>query len=307
MNARATHNGRSKSGRQPPRCKLHPPFGTEPAIGRKYDEHFPKRGMNYKLLFPTYRNRYLFVQESLAQFGRHRKFSQSLNLGTGEGDYDPMIAAFCNQLIACDINENDIAFARQLNAYVPNLEYRIENALNLSFPTDTFDLLVSVDVMEHVGKPERMTREIARVLRPGGLAFITFPQLYFPWSYDPINRLFGKRVIAQGAYAFGHEYLVDPVAFVKWAENYGLEVLVEKNLSGYLVALLEMYWTGIIQRLFKENAGNISGKAEKKVKLRPSTKEPALVKLTDALIRLDFSLFQNARHSVGKGFVLRKK
>ena len=262
--------------------------------------------MNYKLLFPTYRNRYRFIRENLAQFGQGRRFNKALNLGTGEGDYDPMIAGYCGQLTACDINENDIAFAGKMNAGTPNLTYKIEDALNLSFPDHTFDLLTSVDVMEHVGKPERMTEEIARVLRHGGFAFITFPQTNFPWTYDPINRLLGRRAIAQGAYAFGHEYLVDPEAFKQWAEKYGLEILIEKNLSGYFVALLEMYWTGIIQRVFKENAGNISGQPEKKVKLRPSVKESFLVKLTDAIIRLDYFLFKNAKHSVGKGFVVRK-
>ena len=262
--------------------------------------------MNYKLLFPTYRNRYLFIKENLSRFGQ-RKFFNALNLGTGEGDYDPMIAAACEELIACDINENDVSFASQMNAAVQNLEYKIEDALNLSFPDNHFRLIISVDVMEHVGKPERMTEEIARVLSPGGLAFITFPQIHFPWTYDPVNRLLGKRAIGQGAYAFGHEYLVDPAAFKNWAEKYGLEILVDKNLSGYLVALSEMYWSGIIQRIFKENAGNVSGKKEKKMKLRPSAREPFLVRLTDLFIKIDYALFKNSKYSVGKGFVVRKK
>lgn len=263
--------------------------------------------MNYKLLFPTYRNRYLFIRENLAKFGTNRKFAEALNLGTGEGDYDPMIAKHCTQVTSCDINEHDIAFAKQMNGGVSNLNYRIEDALNLSFKENTFNLLISVDVMEHVGKPQRMTEEIARVLVPGGLAFITFPQTNFPITYDPVNRILGRRAIAQGAYAFGHEYLVDPALFWQWAEQYGLEVLEEKNLSGYLIGLLEMYWTGLIQRLFKENAGNVSGQAEKKVKLRPSVKEPALTALTDAIIKLDFALFKNSKYSVGKGFIVRKK
>ncbi|MEO1263361.1 MAG: class I SAM-dependent methyltransferase [Bacteroidota bacterium] len=263
--------------------------------------------MNYKLLFPTYRNRYLFIKKNLQRFSTSRKFESALNLGTGEGDYDPMIGLKCEQLVACDINEEDISFAKQMNAHVPNLRYQKEDALNLTFSSNSFHLLTSVDVMEHVGNPKRMTEEIARVLRPGGLALITFPQINFPWTYDPINRLFGKRAIAQGAYAFGHEYLVDPVSFKSWAQEYGMEILEEKNLSGYLVALLEMYWTGLIQRIFKANAKNVSGEKSKTVKLRPSLSEPLLVKLTDAIIWLDDMLFKNARHSVGKGFVVRKR
>ncbi|MCB0620127.1 MAG: class I SAM-dependent methyltransferase [Saprospiraceae bacterium] len=265
--------------------------------------------MNYKLLFPTYRNRYLFVRDRLREFAPETGWGNGLNLGTGEGDYDPMIARHCAELTACDINERDIAFARALNEGIPGIRYEVQDALALSFPADRFDFLVSVDVMEHVGDPARMTAEIGRVLRPGGLAFITFPQLYFPWTYDPINRLlsfFTGRRISQGAYAFGHEYLIDGADFRRWAEASGLEVLREQNLSGHLVALLEMYWTGWLQRIFKDNAGNVSTGNEKGVKLRPSLQESPLVGLTDLLIRIDRFLFGRGRHSVGKGFVVRK-
>lgn len=265
--------------------------------------------MNYKLLFPTYRNRYLFIKNCLKEYGKNG-FKKALNLGTGEGDYDPMIAQKCTNLVSCDINENDINFAKSLNSSLQNVEYKVENALDLTFPENSFDMLVSVDVMEHVGKPERMTEEIGRILNKNGLAFITFPQIHFPWTYDPINRIlsfFTKKKISQGAYAFGHEYLVDGEKFKAWAEKNGMEIVKEQNLSGHLVALLEMYWTGIIQSIFKENSTNLSGQKEKKVKLRPSVKEPFLVKITDLIIWLDRTLFGWLKHSVGKGFIVRKK
>lgn len=265
--------------------------------------------MNYKLLFPTYRNRYLFIRRNLGRLSAGQPFGRALNLGTGEGDYDQMIKQHCQQLVACDINEQDIAYARELNAGLPQLEYRIEDALQLSFPDEHFDCITSVDVIEHVGQPERMVEEVARVLKPGGLALITFPSLNFPFTYDPINRVLawlGKGKIPQGAYAFGHEYLISPKHFQAWAEANGLEVVKERNLSGYLVGLLEMYWTGIIQRIFKANATNLKTQADKGISLRPSLSEPWLAKATDALLSFDHCLFGRARHSVGKGFILQK-
>lgn len=266
--------------------------------------------MNYKLLFPTYRNRYRFVQDRLARYvPPSGKFDRGLSLGTGEGDYDPMIAAHCRELVACDINPEDVAFAKKLNRHVPNVTYQVENALSLSFPDDHFDLIVSVEVMEHVGQPEQMTRELARVLRPGGVAILTFPSLHFPFTYDPINRVlswFGDSHIAQGAYAFGHEYLIDGSDFCGWAESSGLEVVESVGLSRYLVGLLEMYWTGMVQRLFKANAANLAEARERRIKLRPTTKEPALTILTDALLWLDRTLFAWGKASVGHGFVVRK-
>ncbi len=262
--------------------------------------------MNYKLLFPTYRNRYLFVKNGLEKYTPKGLFQLGLNLGTGEGDYDPMVSESCKELISCDINENDLAFARDLNKGIYNVSYQREDALKLSFPDNYFDMLISVDVMEHVGEPVQMTREIARVLKPGGFAFITFPQIHFPWTYDPVNRIAGRRLIAQGAYAFGHEYLIKGHEFRNWAEELGLDVLDEKNLSGYLAAGVEMYWTGIIQSIFKANATNEEKPMGKKGKLRPSLKEPFFVKLTDALIWIDNKIFRSRKYSVGKGFVLRK-
>ena len=266
--------------------------------------------MNYKLAFPTYRNRYRFVREGLATHLGERRVDRALNLGTGEGDYDPMIAPYCRELVSCDINEADIAFARALNADLDHVQYRVEDALALSFPDAHFDLLISVDVLEHVGRPAQMIKEIGRVLRPGGLGLITFPQQHFPVTYDPINRALSyvtNTKISQGAYAFGHEYLVNREEFKKWADQEGLDVIGDKNLSGYLVALSEMYWTGIIQRIFKANSTNVQKTAKPEKALRPSLKEPGVTKLTDAFIDLDYKLFKNAGHSVGKGFVVRKR
>lgn len=266
--------------------------------------------MNYKLLFPTYRNRFLFIRRHLNKLDVGPKPGKALNLGAGEGDYDAMIARHCGELVSCDINEEDVAYAKELNREVPNVEYRVENALDLTFPDNTFDLLLSMEVIEHVGQPERMVEEVRRVLKPGGLALITFPSLDFPFTYDPINRIlswFSTKKISQGAYAFGHEYLISPAKFREWAAKNGLEIVEETNLSGYLVGFLEMYWTGLIQRVFKANATNLSEDKAKRLTLRPSMKEPTLTVITDGILAIDRALFGNMRNSVGKGFLLKKK
>ena len=266
--------------------------------------------MNYKHLFPTFRNRYLFVRRNLAKLTANGPFDRALNLGAGEGDYDRMIASYCRSLTAVDINEKDVEYARALNAQTPNLSYQVENALDLSFPDAIFDLVVSVEVIEHVGDPEQMIREIRRVLKPGGFLLITFPYLDFPFTYDPINRVLSwvsDTHISQGAYAFGHDYLIGRQDFLNWANASGLSVVSEHNLSGYLVGLLEMYWTGVAQSIFKANASNQSKAKESKLTLRPSQKEPFLTGMTDGILAVDHALFGSMKNSVGRGFVLQKK
>jgi ubiquinone/menaquinone biosynthesis C-methylase UbiE len=272
--------------------------------------------MNFKHLFPTFRNRYRFVRAQVEALAQKRDFDRALNLGTGEGDYDRMLASHVRELVGCDVNEDDLQHARHLNRGVMNLRYEVNDALNLSYPSGNFDLVVSSEVIEHVGQPERMVQEISRVLAPGGWAVLTFPSREFPLTYDPVNRIWqwlrptGKkpeRLIAQGAYAFGHEYLIGSADFKQWAQGAGLEVVEFRPLSGVLVGLLEMYWTGVAQSIFKKNSRNVTADTEGALKVRPTdTSEPTLAKLTDTLLWIDRLWFVIGSSSVGKGVVLRK-
>lgn len=271
--------------------------------------------MNFKHLFPTFRNRYRFVQDQMRRLSGRYQFERALNLGTGEGDYDRMLAAYAREVVGCDVNEEDLAHARQINADILNLRYEANDALNLTYPDAHFDLVVSCEVIEHVGKPERMVAEIYRVLKPGGIAVMTFPSREFPITYDPVNRIGhwwhrpGKPeyLIHQGAYAFGHDYLIPAVPFKRWVTELGFEIHAFHPLSGYMVGLMEMYWTGWVQRLFKKNARNVDTDDRQKVTLRPdSSGEPGLAALTDGILWIDRELFTGAHFSVGKGVVLFK-
>lgn len=55
---------------------------------------------------------------------------------------------------------------------------RHEDLQNLSLPSASVDLVICLDVLEHVNDPVRAVGEINRALKPGGLAVVTFP--FFP-------------------------------------------------------------------------------------------------------------------------------
>jgi SAM-dependent methyltransferase len=52
---------------------------------------------------------------------------------------------------------------------------RCESLEALTFAENTFDLFITQDVMEHVFDPAAAFREIARVLKPGGMHILTVP------------------------------------------------------------------------------------------------------------------------------------
>lgn len=52
---------------------------------------------------------------------------------------------------------------------------RHEDVMNLSYQDESFDIIVSNDVLEHIPDPARALRECCRVLKPGGTVLATFP------------------------------------------------------------------------------------------------------------------------------------
>jgi SAM-dependent methyltransferase len=52
---------------------------------------------------------------------------------------------------------------------------RNEDIQHMTFPDAAFDLIITMDVFEHLPFPEQAFREIARTLRPGGAHVFTVP------------------------------------------------------------------------------------------------------------------------------------
>ena len=91
-----------------------------------------------------------------------------------------------------------------LSGMVAGLEYDFERAreahqnsqhiLNaageeLPFPAETFDLILSHEVLEHVQDDRRSVSEMARVLRPGGRMVIFVPNRGYPFETHGIDAL----------------------------------------------------------------------------------------------------------------------
>jgi hypothetical protein len=91
------------------------------------------------------------------------------------------------QLHECSPSDPDGKLARECRAYTmthydpalpPGAEasgWRNENLEAQTFPDESFDLVVTQDVFEHVFEPDRAIAEIARTLKPGGLHVATVP------------------------------------------------------------------------------------------------------------------------------------
>ena len=67
------------------------------------------------------------------------------------------------------------------------------SVLEMSFETNSFDLAVSLDVIEHLDQHLEALRELRRVVAPGGALLVTVPAYGWLWSgHDEINHHFRR-------------------------------------------------------------------------------------------------------------------
>lgn len=103
-------------------------------------------------------------------FGNGLAGADALNLGCSTGIIDEFLATHVATMVGVDIDEPAIALASGRRV-AQNLEFRLDDAMNLSFADCSFDIVICSQVYEHVPDPSRMMSEICRVLRPGGVCY----------------------------------------------------------------------------------------------------------------------------------------
>lgn len=92
-----------------------------------------------------------------------------LDVGCGPGFFSVLLARLGYEVTAVDYTENMLAEARKNAAhYGVDIDFRQMDAQNLDFEDETFDLVISRNVLWNLEQPERAYSEWLRVLKPDG-------------------------------------------------------------------------------------------------------------------------------------------
>jgi ubiquinone/menaquinone biosynthesis C-methylase UbiE len=132
--------------------------------------------LNY-ISFPPALERKAFICK---HFSRFKEKSHFCDLGFGPG----VLTAFILEQDASwrvegvDISKDCFHHAQRLlekKKVLARSELSVGDVRSLTYPDDTFDVVIAVEVLEHIPDPEAGLAEAMRVLKPGGYAMTALP------------------------------------------------------------------------------------------------------------------------------------
>ena len=118
----------------------------------------------------NYRNQRRVV-EFLKEFAVSRRPALTLEVGCGDGYFSEIISEFGGKVIATDIEKKIAGSVVGKN----NVSFQLADGTDLPFKSKMFDLVLSVDVVEHVEDDQCFVSENLRVLKRGGALIVVTP------------------------------------------------------------------------------------------------------------------------------------
>src|SRR5262245_22425805 len=109
-----------------------------------------------------------------------------LDVGTGNGGLALAFANSPDYRVSClDVGPNGVLRSVARSSGLP-VRYALASGLDLPYPSDRFDIVLLVETIEHIRRPRRLGSEVMRVLRPGGVCFVSTPaRLRYVFGPDP--------------------------------------------------------------------------------------------------------------------------
>ncbi len=125
------------------------------------------------LAFQAFQARWLI--EYLGDHGVSLEGKRMLDLGSGVGGYSLEFARHAARVVSVDLMQPGRPEAHELPLWQVS-----GNALKVPLRDGAFEVVFCASLIEHVREPEVLLAEIYRLLRPGGVAYVSFPPYWSP-------------------------------------------------------------------------------------------------------------------------------
>lgn len=168
-----------------------------------------------------------------------------LELGTGGGEFMSVLKKRGYNVIGLDILPNKILLEKGYDIRKCDLNE------GLPFKKSSFDVVIGLEVLEHLYNPYEMMKEIRRVLRPGGYAIISMPNTASIFSR--IGQLYEKRLDELDIYWHHHQPSITSIRNL-----ISKELKIEKEIYISSFRRLRMF-NPILKTLLKVNKDAFCG------------------------------------------------
>jgi ubiquinone/menaquinone biosynthesis C-methylase UbiE len=105
-----------------------------------------------------------------------------LDVGSGPGIMVPDLVERGCEVWAVDAAPEMIRQCRVRFGHWPQVHCAVGSATALSFPQGTFDAVLCMGVIDRIREYDLAITELLRVLKPGGLLLLAFPNVLSPWA-----------------------------------------------------------------------------------------------------------------------------
>jgi len=179
----------------------------------------------------------------IEDMGEERKHPRILDGGCGSGRYLIYFGELGYDMIGADFSTNAVATAKKIDA---NLKVVQATVLDLPFAACSFDYYLSFGVLEHfIDGPEQGLKEAYRVLKKGGMLFLSVPymsnlRLLEERLYPFIRKIQNKPREAKTTF---YEYMFTKGELVSILGSLGFEVLKDYPLNQELGLLRALPFT----------------------------------------------------------------
>jgi 2-polyprenyl-3-methyl-5-hydroxy-6-metoxy-1,4-benzoquinol methylase len=124
------------------------------------------------------RERFRSARDNVLRFVRERGLTADsfdvVDIGCGPGTQCILWAEAGHRVRGLDVNEPILQLARRNSeAAGHQIEFRLGSALDLPWPDESVDACLGIELLEHVADWKGCLREAMRILRPGGILYLS--------------------------------------------------------------------------------------------------------------------------------------
>ncbi|MBX4189737.1 class I SAM-dependent methyltransferase [Candidatus Parcubacteria bacterium] len=188
-----------------------------------------------------------------------------LDFGSSSGEFVQYLQKLGYDTVGCDVSEEAIKKGEQKG--ISNLTVLKNDRLD--FSSESFDVVLALDVLEHVKDEAKAIKEIHRVLKKGGLFIVFVPAFPFLWGFqDEISYHYRRytlpsllRIINQSAdfaivrKSYFNTLLFPPIALVRLVhriikpKNQKSDLEINNNLLNNLFFRIFNFERKLLRRL----------------------------------------------------------